>query len=160
MASRKISRSNTKSGGFTLIEMLVALSLVTMIASITLLADTTNFRGPAFRAEAANLATALQTARADALNNVRQSVHGVAINPGGYAGYVVFEGTDYATANPDRMTRIPSSYRVALGATTPNEVTFEQLSGDASFEGVIELVDPHRNATTTITLNHEGLIDW
>ncbi len=147
-------------GGFTLIEVLVVLSLITIVIGSTLFFDINMYRGEAFRAERENLVIALQTARANALNNINQHKHGVAINPGGYEGYVVFEGNDYASSDPTSWKEIPSSYNIDLD---PNpvflkEVVFSQLSGDVSLPGDIKLLDPLRNTFTTITVNHEGKI--
>jgi len=146
--------------GFTLIEVLIVLALITVIAGLSLFFNIDMYRGDSFRAERNILVIALQTARADALNNISQMRHGVAINPGGYAGYVIFEGNDYASSEPDTRKEIPASYGVTLDASSPDEVVFTQLSGNANFDGEIILIDTLRNASATIAINHEGKIGW
>jgi prepilin-type N-terminal cleavage/methylation domain-containing protein len=146
------------SAGFTLIEVLVVMGILVTILGSSLFFDVSNYRGEAFRAERNNLVVALETARADALNNMHQSKHGVAINPGGYAGYVIFEGTSYAVSDPATRTLIPASYTVTLEPPSPSEVVFTQLSGDTGFSGDIVLRDSERNATTSIRINYEGKI--
>ena len=146
--------------GFTLVEVLVVLGVLTFILGATVVFDMTGYRGDAFRAERTTLVTALQTARADALNNVQQSKHGVAINPDGFAGYVLFAGDRYADADPVTRTMIPMSYPVTFGSTSPREVVFDQLSGDTGFNGQTEIIDQGRSATTAIVINYEGKIGW
>ena len=146
--------------GFTLIEMLIVIGLVGVIATMSLFIDINSFRGDAFRSEVNNLGIALQTARADALNNIDEKSHGVAINPSGYSGYVIFEGNDYSTRDVSKDENMESSYKVTFGLTSPTEVVFEQLSGDANYDGDITIIDPNRNMQALISINHEGKISW
>ncbi len=146
-------------GGFTLMEILVVLGLVGMIGALSLFTDLNNYRGNAFREEVNILGTALQTARADALNNIDQNRHGVAIHPGGYDGYIIFEGDNYATRITSLDVNIKSSYGITPPAL-PTEIVFDQLSGDANYDGDIVLTDPERNMNATISINHEGKISW
>ncbi len=145
--------------GFTLMEMLVVIGLVGVIATMSLFIDINSFRGDAFRSEVNNLGLALQTARADALNNIDQEQHGVAINPAGYEGYVIFEGNSYDERDSSKDEDTKSSYEVTFSPTSPTEITFEQLSGDAE-DTDITMIDPNRNITAVISINHEGKISW
>lgn len=165
MALRKIFTNSfggtqRSRSGFTLIEILMVLAIVSMIISATLIFDINSYRGEAFRAERNIVVIALQTARANALNNINQEKHGVKINPSGFNGYVVFEGNDYASSDPLLHDRIPALYTTTLDPGSPSEVVFSQLSGDANFDGEIVLHDPERNMTANIVINHEGKIGW
>jgi prepilin-type N-terminal cleavage/methylation domain-containing protein len=161
MASHKTSIAKSFMRGFTLIEVLIVVSLITMIAGLTLFFDVSSFRRTAFNAELATLAVALQTARADALNNIDQLPHGVKIYPGSYRGYVVFEGADYSHRDTTKDVSIPSMYTVAVAPSSPDEVVFKQLSGEASTTNyTLALFDTNRNASGTVLMNTEGLIDW
>jgi prepilin-type N-terminal cleavage/methylation domain-containing protein len=81
--------------GFTLIEVLITLGLIAIVAVIVSVVDINNFRGDSFRTEVSTIGTALQTARANSFNNINQKKHGVAFNPPGVTGYVIFEGDNY-----------------------------------------------------------------
>ncbi len=161
MASHKIFTVNReREGGFTLIELLVVIGIIAVLATLSLFVDLNSFRGDAFRSEVTSLGTALQTARADALNNVDEEKHGVAIHPSGCDGYVIFEGTSSTTANHALDNCVKASYGVNFFPSSPTEIVFDQLSGNTNFDGNITIVDPNRNISTTITINHEGGISW
>ena len=135
-----------------------------MVAGLALFTDISSYRGDAFRAEVNLLGIALQTARADALNNVNQSRHGVAIHPTECNGYILFEGRNFSTANHALDVCIKTLYEVTI--TPPSEVIFDQLSGDAltntgsNYDGNIMFTDPNRTITANISINHEGKISW
>jgi Tfp pilus assembly protein FimT len=143
-----------------LIEVLVVLGIVSVVLSCTLFFNLDNYRGDAFRAEGKMLQSLLQTARANAMNNINQQPHGVALHPDGYGGYVLFEGTNYAHANVHTLVLVPESYHVTLDPATPPEIIFLQLSGNANFQGEIVLVDTTRQASTSIFVNYEGNISY
>lgn len=149
-----------KNGGFTLIELLITLSIIAIIVTMALFIDINSYRGGAFRLEQNSLGISLEQARADALNNINQRKHGVAIHPGGYSGYVIFEGNTYATRDVSRDEEIESFYDVTFSTTTPSEIVFEQLSGNADYDGDLVLIDLIRGMSIVITINHEGRISW
>ena len=145
--------------GFTLIELLIVIGVVLTFVTASSFIDMSAFRGNALRAEQARLVTLLQTARANALNNVDQKAHGVMISQNGY--------TLFEVNNPDSdPVFIPTQYPVAFGDETPTQVVFSQLSGNAidvsgnPYDGDIVMEDPERGLTFTISINHEGRISW
>lgn len=143
--------------GFTLIEILVVLGITTVLASVLLFADMTTYKRSALREERARLVTLLERARAQAMTNVHQSPHGVRITTG---GYVQFEGDSFATAHHDHDVTVQTVYPVVFTKSSPNEIVFSQLSGDANYEGGIVLSDPNSRATVVFSINHEGAISW
>lgn len=152
--------------GFTLIETLIVIGVISILAMMSLFMNLNNYRGDSFRSEVSSLGMTLQTARANALNNINQKPHGVAIHPGGYDGYIIFEGSSYAVADHTRDISIKASYNITLAPSSPAEIIFKQLSGNAlnsggvDYDGEITFVDPQRNMTAIISINHEGKISW
>ena len=141
-------------------EMLIVIGIIAMLVWLALFLDLSAYRGDAFRAERNALVIALQKARADSLNNINQAPHGVAVYPGGYEGYVAFQGVDYATRDVSYDQKFPASYSVLFDAGSLEEIIFEQLSGASATEGSVFMRDPERGMTAVITINHEGAIRW
>lgn len=158
MASRKIS---TAKGGFTLMEMLIVMGIILVVASTPLFIDLTSYRSDAFRAEQSTIVTLLQKARADALNNIDQEPHGVALFPADHPhSYVVFEGASYAASNPATREVMDENYPVTFGTSSPSEIVFNQLDASTNVNGGIVLLDTQRAASLDITINTEGAISW
>lgn len=137
--------------------MLVVIGILAMLGGALSFIDMNNYRGDAFRAERGSLIVSLQTARADALNNINQKPHGVAIHPDGYDGYVIFEGESYASSTV--RTEVAANYGVGIALGSPMEIVFEQLSGNSNYaSATITITDPERGITSKIFINHEGAI--
>ncbi len=150
------------SKGFTLIEIFVVIGIVMVIVVMSIFIDMNSYRGDAFRSEVSSLGKSLQEARANSLNNINQKKHGVAINPDGYEGYIIFEGSSYDEVGRDTSNdkEIKSSYKVTFSPSSPTEIVFEQLSGDANYNGDITILDPERGMSLAISINYEGKISW
>lgn len=146
--------------GFTLIEVLITLGLIAIVAVIVSVVDINNFRGDSFRTEVSTIGTALQTARANSFNNINQKKHGVAFNPAGINGYVIFEGDTYASRDVTKDVVLSPSYSISFSPSSPSEVVFSQLSGDANYNGDITLTDTQRGVSSKININNEGKIEW
>lgn len=163
MASRKIYILNSVQlkSGFSLIEVLLVLAIVGVLLSGTLFFTNNYYRDTSLQNERQFLMSLLYTARADAMNNIDGLPHGVAFFPAGFSGYVLFSGNDYDSSDILTRKMIPINYPAALAATAPAFITFKQLSGDASYNGEIVLIDTNRaNATTGIITNYAGKIGW
>ncbi|HVU79836.1 MAG TPA: prepilin-type N-terminal cleavage/methylation domain-containing protein [Candidatus Paceibacterota bacterium] len=157
MALRKISTAS----GFTLLETLIAAALLSGIAAFSLYAGLGDYRGSAARAEAGMIAELLQKARADALNNVDQLPHGLALFPADAPhAYVLFEGESYEASDPSTREAYPASYGLGVGAGSLREAVFSTLSGSGCCDGDIVLVDAARGIRYAISVNHEGLIGY
>lgn len=146
--------------GFTLIEVLITIGIISLVALTVGILDTNNFRGESFRSEINIIGTALQTARANSMNNINQKKHGVAFHPNGQNIYKIFEGDDFSTRDTTKDIDISSTYKVTFDPSSPTEITFDQLSGNANYDGDISVVDSNRNFNLKININHEGKIAW
>ena len=160
MASRKIFISRLHvSPGFSLMEVLLVLAMLSVIASTTLLFSFSSYQSTLLQAEHETVVTQLQIARAQAQQTKYGLPHGLAFNPAGYAGYVLFSGNSFAVSDTISHVRIPSRAGIATATSTPVEIVFAQLSGSSNFAGEITLHDSIRSsASTTITINYEGAI--
>lgn len=153
----------TSDEGFTLIEVIVVLTLITLIGGFGLYFGFNNFRADSFRSERDILASALEHARAQALANI---CHGYSMvcdsgNPFGVKvlddKFIIFEG---ATYNPDSELNVNLEASKAITHAGMSEVVFEQLTGNVSSPGDIILTDSTTGKTSTISINSEGQILW
>ncbi len=146
--------------GFTLIEVIVVVAIMGVVLGASLFFTSSQFKRESLHSERRLLVTALQTARSNAMNNVRQTAHGVALYPDGFNGYVIFSGSSYASRLVGTETKLSSQYPVVLGSGTPHEIVFSQLSGDASYDGEIILIDLSSHSSTSVNINYAGKIGW
>ncbi len=141
--------------GFTLLEVVVVLALVTSIVALTLFFSLDSYRQSARLAEVSTILTLLTTARAAAMNTVDGQAHGLRFTP---SGYVVFTGASFTTSNPVSRIVTPAAYPLVLASSSPSEVVFTLLSGTTT-AAVITFVDPQTSGSSSIRINSEGLIE-
>jgi len=145
--------SNQSGGGFTLIEILVVLALITAIASLGVTAGIDSYQRFLFRSNVDTATSLLQKARSSAIHNIGETNHGVDFDhvP---EKFVLFRGSSYLTR--DSSFDLLVDRNKAITPSGLSEVVFEQLSGETA-DGDIVLTDGVR--TTTIEINHEGGIN-
>lgn len=151
-----------QNNGFTLIEILVVMAILTVIISFGLLISFDTYKSYSFSAEKSNLVTILQKARNQSQDNINQTRHGVhfEVNP---LTYTLFEGSDYATST--KRIEIPVSYAVSITAPAlPFDVIFDQLSGSCVTTNCttkpLNITLSSNGKFHTISVNSEGKIDW
>ena len=151
---------NISNKGFTLIEVLVVLGILTVVGSFSIIMGVDSYRGQLFRSDRDVLITALQHARSQAVGNIclgsgctGGKPHGVYISPD---TYVMFQGTSYAARDVAVDAVLDATPSVIQSGIT--EVVFKQLSGDVLTTGDIILTE--ENHVSTITIGSEGQIIW
>lgn len=149
---------NTK--GFTLIEVTIVVAILALIGSTSVFFTAAHLKQASLESQRRLLVTALQTARSNAMNNIQESPHGVAIYPSGIKGYVLFVGQNYSGRQVKHDTAFIETYPVTISTSSPAEIIFSQLSGDANYEGKVILNNTNQNSSTSVTINHEGKIGW
>jgi Tfp pilus assembly protein FimT len=156
-------KSDVKIKGFTLIEVFIVTGIISLILGLSAFIDLNSYRGDSFRSERGKLVTILQTARSESMNNINQHPHGVVIGPLDHPNsYVSYDGASYSEAvskYPESIYVVDMGYPIGI-SPHPVEVTFSQLSGDASYSGDITLTDTERDMNFVISINHEGRINW
>jgi len=135
--------------GFSLIEILVVIGLITLIAAGGYMISIGGFQRYAFSAERDLVLNLLQKTRSRAMNNVLQSPHSLVISD---TEYTLFSD-DGDTDNDDIFPRNTS---VVISPTT---IEFEQLSGNVVMgAGVINIDQGVQSAQ--IEVNTNGRISW
>ena len=157
----RLPKTSTPNKGFSLIELVVVLGILTLLASFTLVVSMDSYKIDTFTDQEMLLVGALQKARSQAMSGVcigtsctAGLAHGVYITS---TAVTIFQGSNY-NASDDINEALPFSSH-SLSVSGVSEVVFAELSGDASPAGTITLSDMagHNN---TITIGSEGQIIW
>lgn len=149
---------NRHAAGFTLIEIMIVMSIVLVCAYALSFIDLHTYRHDALNDERMRIVALLIDARAKAMRNVDEHAHGVALQTDGSC--ISFVGDHLATALHVYDNRTVPAYPIVFGSSTPDEIVFAQESGDTPDDSTIEIRDPARTASVYITINHEGAIGW
>lgn len=162
MKSQTILKDNS---GFTIIEIIVVLALITLVGGIGLYFGFDSLRSFSFHSDRDNLISVLQHARSLAISNICKGAdceegkpYGVSIKPEEYSSsYVIFQGESYEER--DEEYDIAIEMKSSTKYEGDSEITFEQLSGDTSGTKEITVIDERGN-TSLISINKEGQIKW
>lgn len=148
--------------GFTLIEVVVTISLMSILLALGLILSMDVYRGTTFRSTRQVLVSAITTARGRALTNLYQTTHGVCyLAP----NFIIFRGTSYSATSPYNET-IGGNPAVTLTSEggfftcgSGSGIVFSQLSATTSNTGVITVIESgHTNET--VSVNSLGTILW
>ena len=139
--------------GFSLIEILVVIALLSVIAGLGLFMSMDSLRGYMSRSESDVVVSLLQRARSRAVSNIGQASWGVCfIAP----NYIIHKGS-VCTAGLSTNEVVRSGSGASVSGLAAPGVTFSALGGTTT-AATITVVQSGR--TAVITLNNEGRIDW
>ena len=164
--------SKTKVSGFTLIEIIVSVAIMTVIIGLGLIVSFDFYRDYSFHSEESVIVSVLQKARSESMNNIDQTRHGVHFQASPLQ-YIIFECpsgtpqcTSYTASASDLI--IVSGYNVSVShpATIPFDVIFDQLSGscvaslsfNCATDSPITIIEGAKSSD--IVINSEGRISW
>jgi prepilin-type N-terminal cleavage/methylation domain-containing protein len=144
--------------GFTLIEVLISITILTVIASLGLFISMDFYKNSSFKSENNIIVSVLQKARSRAMNNIDGKRHGVHFQTSPSVKYIIFEGSDYASRITARDQIIDASYGVATAGSS--DIIFDQLSGNClTCISTSDVIVSYGGKSYTITINNEGRID-
>ncbi|OGE82839.1 MAG: hypothetical protein A2846_04330 [Candidatus Doudnabacteria bacterium RIFCSPHIGHO2_01_FULL_49_9] len=149
-----LSQGDKSGAGFTLMELLVVLGLFAILLGAGVPITLGMYRQYSFHSERDMLVSIIAKARTQALSNVNEAPHGLAIAGG---NYIIFEGADYASRVQSLDEIIPANPTITFTGST-SEITFAQLTADATGAGTLTMTSGNR--TADIIVNNEGRIDW
>ncbi len=157
-------RHAKKVGGFTLLEMLIVVSLLGGLSVFGLIVGMESYRSYMFHSDRDMLIAVLQKARSQSINNIcigtsctNGKSHGVYIDGD---TFTLFQGSNYPSRDiyADEEFSIARS-ALAVSTSSLTEVVFKQLSAEVSTPGIITLSDGMGNFSKII-INSEGGISW
>jgi len=145
---------NIKQLGFTLIEVVVTISIIVVVTAVTIplyshwqtlsVLDSSRFE----------VLQDIRFAQDKAMAGYNDSDFGVYFTS---SGYTLFQGTTYLTrdSSQDIARKIPST--IVLSGL--NEVTFAKKTGEPSVTGTLVLTNTADNSKESILINPEGMIN-
>jgi prepilin-type N-terminal cleavage/methylation domain-containing protein len=156
------------SKGFTLMEVLLVIGLITIVASFGLFVSMDSYNSSSFQNDRNLLVSTLMRARSESINNVCLSTtsspctdgkpHGVHLDTSGglVTQYVLFQGTTYNPTDPINEI-IKTNHYLTISGTT--DVYFTELSDSVTTPVTITLKD-NSTSTSDINIGGEGQITW
>lgn len=140
-----------KGEGFTLIEILIAVGLLTLIVSLGLILSMDFYRTYAFNYEKDLLVSLLQQARSRSMANINQLEHGVGFDTDEHA-YRVFEGTSVQTFEANKA--------IEINWDEDDDVVFSQLEGACQTCSPTTITLSGFGKNIDIIINNQGRIDY
>jgi prepilin-type N-terminal cleavage/methylation domain-containing protein len=159
-----------KQAGFTLIEMLVVISLILILGGLTLFFGIDSLRGYSFHSDRDVLVSTLQHARSEAISNICRGDTNKCANGSKPQGvyidttnrkFIIFQGSSFVSRDIEQDVSLDFN----PGTVFPNdgsihEIVFTQLSGDVAIPGFITITEATDTHTSKIEINKEGQILW
>lgn len=143
-----------KKHGFTLIEVLIVLTLLSVLAGFGLILTLDSYRRFAFGAQQELLVSLLERARAQSVSNVNQSPHGLHIDAQN-STFTLFQGDSFAERDISQDLIFAGNPVQSLEGFS--DIVFSRLSGTTTPGSFILSDKPFGQAN--ITLNYEGQIN-
>ncbi len=157
----KINRTNVlrknSQTGFTFVEILVSLAIISIMVVTSLMAFRNVYRTSGPRVAALEITDALRTARSNTLAGKNDTVYGVRV---GTSSVTRFVGSLFSmgSASNTVYTYEAGTYATGSLVTSVRDIVFASLTGIPSATGTIYVVDIDKGNTTTIQINGTGLI--
>jgi len=146
-----------KQPGFTLMEILIVLTLFIFIAGFALIVSLDSYKSNNFKSDQGQLLGVLLKARSQAMANINQKPHGVFMDQTN-SQLTLFQGSAYL-GRPATDTQLDQVFSgnaaYSLGGAT--STIFSQLSGTTTPTSIT--LDDHIHSKYTICINNEGQIN-
>jgi len=140
--------------GFTLIEILLSVAIITLLVGLSLPVYESFVRRNDLDLTTQNIVSTLRRAQVYARSGDQDSDWGVRVDP---SSLTLFKGATYSTRNTafDEVVPIPAS----MSASGITDMVFAELSGAPSTTGSYTLTST-TNDVRTVTVNAKGMVNY
>ena len=145
--------------GFSFVEVLVAVAVIAMIATISAASFKNFSRSSALKVASEEVYSAFTSARNETLASSGGTVFGVHI---GTSSVTRFTGSTYSVGDTTNRTYTFESGVTATSSFISDgiDIVFSRLTGRPSASGTIFLITESGDATTTMHIYDSGLIEY
>jgi len=145
---------NKSGAGFTILEILLVVSLVTLIMAFSVVVNYSFYINNDIDIATLNTVQAIRRAQNLSIGVGQDSSWGIRVNG---ANVVLFKGSDYASRDTsfDEIFDLPNSV-VVSGLS---EIIFDKFSGTPQVIGSIILTAPN-NLNRNVTINEHGVVNY
>ncbi len=155
--NHKFARVLKRGEGFTLIELIITVALLTIIFSLGPFLDVAVLRDFQISQEAGHLEGNLRGLQFLALHQKNDSAFGIKFSED---RYLLFEGPSFARKNEIfRIHLLPEGFIIS----GPEEIIFEKVTGKPSWEGVIRISETAKGGIVLhrreVSINFVGNIE-
>ncbi len=142
--------------GFTMVELLVSMAVITIIVGFTVAGFQNHARYQQYDQDVALVRTTIADVKADARVSEGGTSHGVRVFSN---QLVLFVGSSYTVGDPNNRT-VPLSHVTLVPTLTggATEVVFSQLTGLPSATGTITVTGVSYSGSQTIEITDAGVI--
>jgi len=161
---RIFSNKNIEIGfehGFTLVELLIVITLIIMLATVTVLNLSSYLRSRQLEGALNDFMAVVRDAQNRAITQEGGSGWGVHMfNSGGRGVYEVFSGLNFASGTPQRIYNLkPGFYFSGFLASSTYDLIFKPLSGQPVENKIISIASENSNSNVaTAVFNSSGVI--
>jgi prepilin-type N-terminal cleavage/methylation domain-containing protein len=156
LSSSSRARSRDLSKGFTLVEILIVIGLISFFGVMGVIVGIDTYQRYIFRSDVDKVVALLQKARSSAVNNVNKQKYGVYL--GDTSNFILFRGTSYNPSDTFNYKVERSRIATSTNTCTGGQVIFDQLTGNIPAN--CEIVIAERNKVSTTTINMQGGINY
>lgn len=152
-------RKNTDHFGFTLVEFLVAISIMLLVTggAVGVFNNFRNSQG--LHKDTELIVAVVRQARSQTLTSQNASQYGVHIST---SKVTLFTGSTYSAvsaSNQDFFLTTPDVITTITLTGGGNDIVFQRLSGETSQNGTLVVTSPATANTKTVTIYKTGLIE-
>lgn len=145
--------------GFTFIELLVVISIFSIMVTLGLFMSMETFRASIHRSEDSTIVSILQRARSRAMANIYQSPRSVCFDTTTKTYNILCTGSTCPSGTEDAIPAGQTVTVTGVPVCGAGAIVFEQLKGNVATPVTIIVSEPGR-PDQTISINNEAAIIW